>query len=117
MAEVSLNINSELVESILTRFIRSEITRTGFHRTVLGLSLGVDSSVVCFLRFISANTVRTCIGHNGSPSMDPKVGGGSAALIIDPCYATVMTTISNDSQFNSISTISNNYPMPIVILA
>lgn len=49
MPEISLNINAELVEAILTRFIRSEITRTGFRRAVLGLSGGVDSSVVCFL--------------------------------------------------------------------
>lgn len=49
MTECSLTINTELVEAILTRFIRSEITRTGFSRAVLGLSGGVDSSVVCFL--------------------------------------------------------------------
>jgi NAD+ synthase len=49
MPEVNLTINAELVEAILTRFIRSEITRTGFRRAVLGLSGGVDSSVVCFL--------------------------------------------------------------------
>lgn len=49
MPPVSLTINAELVAEILTRFIRSEITRTGFHRAVLGLSGGIDSSVVCFL--------------------------------------------------------------------
>jgi NAD+ synthase len=49
MLEVNLSINAELVEQILTRFIHSEITRTGFRRGVLGLSGGIDSSVVCFL--------------------------------------------------------------------
>ena len=49
MPDAELTINAELVEQILTRFIRSEITRTGFGRAVLGLSGGVDSSVVCFL--------------------------------------------------------------------
>lgn len=44
-----LAINSELVEQILVRFIRSEIYRTGFRRAVLGLSGGIDSSTVCFL--------------------------------------------------------------------
>jgi NAD+ synthase len=44
-----LSINEELVASILTRFIRTEITRAGFHRAVVGLSGGVDSSVVTFL--------------------------------------------------------------------
>jgi NAD+ synthase len=49
MPEVNLTINAELVEAILTRFLHSEITRTGFRRAVLGLSGGIDSSVVCFL--------------------------------------------------------------------
>ena len=31
------------------RFIRNEITRTGFRRAVLGLSGGIDSSVVAYL--------------------------------------------------------------------
>jgi NAD+ synthase len=44
-----LAINPQLVTEILTRFIRSEITRTGFERAVLGLSGGIDSSVVVFL--------------------------------------------------------------------
>ena len=46
---VELAINAQLVTEILTRFIRSEITRTGFERAVLGLSGGIDSSVVAFL--------------------------------------------------------------------
>jgi NAD+ synthase len=49
MQEANLTIHAGLVEQILTRFIRSEITRTGFQRAVLGLSGGVDSSVVCYL--------------------------------------------------------------------
>ena len=44
-----LAINPPLVTEILTRFVRSEITRTGFKRAVLGLSGGIDSSVVVFL--------------------------------------------------------------------
>ena len=44
-----LTINCRLVEEILGRFIQSEIRRTGFHRAVVGLSGGVDSSVVTFL--------------------------------------------------------------------
>src|SRR4029079_11244416 len=44
-----LAINPPLVTEILTRFVRSEITRTGFKRAVLGLSGGIDSSVVIFL--------------------------------------------------------------------
>jgi NAD+ synthase len=44
-----LRINPELVADILTRFIRSEIRRAGFQRVVLGLSGGIDSSVVTYL--------------------------------------------------------------------
>ena len=40
---------SALVEEILVRFIRNEITRTGFRRAVLGLSGGIDSSVAVWL--------------------------------------------------------------------
>ena len=44
--EVDLSINAELATAILTRFIRSEIRRAGFSRAVVGLSGGIDSSVV-----------------------------------------------------------------------
>ena len=45
----NLAINAELVTAILTRFIRTEIRRAGFERAVMGLSGGIDSSVVTFL--------------------------------------------------------------------
>lgn len=44
-----LSINPELVTEILVRFIRNEITRTGFRRAVFGLSGGIDSTVVAYL--------------------------------------------------------------------
>jgi NAD+ synthase len=47
--QIDLAINPALVEEILVRFIRNEITRTGFRRAVLGLSGGIDSSVVTYL--------------------------------------------------------------------
>lgn len=46
---VDLTINCPLVESILARFIRCEIQRTGFQRAVVGLSGGIDSTVTTFL--------------------------------------------------------------------
>ena len=46
---VNLTINTELVTEILCRFIRNEIGRAGFDRAVVGLSGGIDSSVVTFL--------------------------------------------------------------------
>src|SRR5271155_5035815 len=49
MERNDLTINCELVTAILTRFIRTEIRRAGFDRAVMGLSGGIDSSVVTFL--------------------------------------------------------------------
>lgn len=49
MTPDSLAINPELVTDILTRFIRKEIQRAGFQRAVVGVSGGIDSSVVLFL--------------------------------------------------------------------
>ena len=47
--DTDLSINAELVTAILTRFIRAEICRAGFNRAVVGLSSGIDSSVVTTL--------------------------------------------------------------------
>jgi NAD+ synthase len=44
-----LTINTDLARKILTGFIFSEITRTGFKRAVIGLSGGIDSALSCFL--------------------------------------------------------------------
>lgn len=48
-SQVALDINTELAQRILTAFIRSEVSRAGFSRAVVGLSGGVDSSVTCVL--------------------------------------------------------------------
>jgi NAD+ synthase len=44
-----LAINSNFVRKVLTEFIRSEITRVGFSKAVVGLSGGVDSALSCTL--------------------------------------------------------------------
>jgi NAD+ synthase len=44
-----LVINPELVRGILVGFIRNEVRKVGFERVVLGLSGGVDSSLVATL--------------------------------------------------------------------
>ena len=44
-----LTINPELVKRILVGFIRNEVRKVGFERVVLGLSGGVDSSLVATL--------------------------------------------------------------------
>ncbi len=49
MAEINLSINTELARNILTGFIKSEITRVGMSRAVIGLSGGLDSALSCAL--------------------------------------------------------------------
>ncbi len=44
-----LAIHPALARQILTGFIRSEITRAGFHKAVIGLSGGIDSALSCYL--------------------------------------------------------------------
>jgi NAD+ synthase len=44
-----LSINTDLVAGLLARFIRTELTRAGFSRAVLGVSGGLDSALVCYL--------------------------------------------------------------------
>jgi NAD+ synthase len=42
---IDLTINTAVARQILTGFIRSEITRVGFSRAVIGLSGGIDSAL------------------------------------------------------------------------
>lgn len=44
-----LTINTDTATKILTDFIQTEITRTGFNHAILGLSGGIDSAVSCYL--------------------------------------------------------------------
>lgn len=44
-----LSIDTDQTRKILTEFIKTEITRAGFNRTLLGLSGGIDSALACFL--------------------------------------------------------------------
>lgn len=47
--KIDLNINTDLVNGLLTRFIHSEISRTGYQRAVIGISGGIDSALVAYL--------------------------------------------------------------------
>jgi NAD+ synthase len=49
MTEIDLSINTDLVRSILTRFIHTEITRTGLSQAVVNLSGGIDSALACYI--------------------------------------------------------------------
>ena len=46
---INLAINTDLARKILTGFVKSEITRAGFSRAVIGLSGGIDSALSCAL--------------------------------------------------------------------
>ncbi|MEW6029767.1 MAG: NAD+ synthase [Chloroflexota bacterium] len=46
---IDLSINTDLARTILTGFIKSEITRVGYSRAVVGLSGGIDSALSCVL--------------------------------------------------------------------
>ena len=47
--KTDLTINTDLARKILTGFLKSEITRVGFTRAVIGLSGGIDSALSCAL--------------------------------------------------------------------
>ena len=49
MVDLSLSINTDLAHEILTGFIKSEVTRVGITRAVVGLSGGLDSALSCAL--------------------------------------------------------------------
>jgi NAD+ synthase len=49
VTDIDLTINTDLARTILTGFIKSEITRVGFARAVVGLSGGIDSALSCIL--------------------------------------------------------------------
>ncbi|MEN6523873.1 MAG: NAD+ synthase, partial [Anaerolineaceae bacterium] len=49
MEEISLTIDTDLTRKILTGFIKSEISRMGFSRGLVGLSGGLDSALSCYL--------------------------------------------------------------------
>jgi len=49
VVDLNLSINTELAREILVGFIKSEVTRIGVTRAVVGLSGGLDSALSCAL--------------------------------------------------------------------
>jgi len=49
VTEINLSLNTNLARDILAGFIKSEITRVGMSRAVIGLSGGLDSALSCAL--------------------------------------------------------------------
>jgi NAD+ synthase len=49
VVDINLTINTDLAREILVGFVKSEVTRVGFSRAVIGLSGGLDSALSCAL--------------------------------------------------------------------
>jgi NAD+ synthase len=49
VTDLNLSINTNLAREILAGFIKSEITRVGMSRAIIGLSGGIDSALSCVL--------------------------------------------------------------------
>jgi NAD+ synthase len=49
VTDINLSLNTNLAREILSGFIKSEVTRVGFSRAVIGLSGGLDSALSCAL--------------------------------------------------------------------
>jgi NAD+ synthase len=76
-----LQINGELVRRILVGFIRNEVRKVGFERVILGLSGGVDSSLVATLAAEAlgpANVKGILMPYRSS---DPKSRSDAVSLI------------------------------------
>ncbi len=70
--DLDLELDPRWSVRLLTDFVRSEVTRTGHERVVLGLSGGLDSALVAFLaaRALGAASVLACLmpHRNSTPA-------------------------------------------------
>ena len=106
---IDLSINTDLVRDLLTRFIRSEITRTGFTRAVLGVSGGIDSALVAYLAAQSLGSenvlgVRMPYKSSSQDSLD------HAQLVIDELKMpsiTIPITAAADGLIDQFPEMSN----------
>ena len=104
-----LTINTDLVTNLLTRFIHSEITRTGYTRAVLGLSGGIDSALVAYLavQALGAENVLCVRMPYKSSSQDSL---DHAQLVIDDLGMPSLTlpiTAMADGLINQLPEMSN----------
>jgi len=105
----SLEINTELVTSILTDFIRTEIERAGFKRAVIGVSGGVDSAISCVLtaRALGPKNVLALFmpyastapeSHQHAQEIIELSGVKSETLEITPMVDPLLSEISDGEQ-------------------
>lgn len=79
---IDLTINIDTARQILSGFIRTEVTRSGFSRAVVNLSGGLDSSLSCYLAVEALgaeNVLALCLPYKSST---PNSGEHSK-LVID----------------------------------
>jgi len=86
----NLDINTDLAIEILSGFIRSETTRAGFSKVLLGVSGGIDSALSCYL------AARALGGENVLAVRMPyktssQASYDDAQLVIDATGAQSMT--------------------------
>lgn len=106
---IDLSINTDLVQDMLTRFIKTEITRTGFTRAVLGVSGGIDSALVAYLAVAALGNenvlgVRMPYKTSSQDSLD------HAQMVIDDLqmpFLTLPITDMADGLINAFPDMSN----------
>lgn len=107
-----LTINTDLARQILTGFIHSEVTRTGFKKAVIGLSGGIDSALSCFLAaeaLGSANVLAVRMPYKSSSqdSLDhaqqviDKLGVASLTIPITPMVQPYLDANEGISSFRA----------------
>jgi NAD+ synthase len=77
-----LAINTPLARRILVDFVRDEVTRVGFSKAVIGLSGGVDSSLVAFLT-VEALGAENVLGVRMPYKTSAKDSADHAGLVIE----------------------------------
>ena len=90
-----MSINTDLARKILTGFIHSEITRTGFKKAVLGLSGGIDSALSCYLAAEALGPENVLVVRMPYKASSPE-SLSHAQLVIDDLGVQSMTVEITD---------------------
>jgi NAD+ synthase len=106
---IDLSINTDLVQDMLTRFIKTEITRTGFKRAVLGVSGGIDSALVAYLA-VAALGRENVLGVRMPYKTSSQDSLDHAQMVIDDLqmpFLTLPITDMADGLINAFPDMSN----------
>jgi NAD+ synthase len=104
-----LIINPSLVEGMLVRFLREEVKKAGFERSVIGLSGGVDSSTVAYLsaKALGPSNVWALAMPYRESHPDSLKDAELVAKILGIHFMTIEITPMADAYFNLFPEISN----------